>query len=544
MKTLIVGGVAGGMSAATRLRRLDETAEVVVVERSGHVSYANCGLPYHLGGVITERDELLLQTPQSLHARFRLDVRVHSEVEHIDLAAHTVRVRDLGTGTSYEESWDRLVLSPGAAPFVPDLPGVERALTLRTVEDLDRLVEALDQQPRTAVVVGGGFVGVETAENLRHRGLEVTIVELANQVLAPLDPELAVVVHDELREHGVGLALGSALEKVLPDAVALSDGQVLAADLVVLAIGVRPETELARAAGLAIGPRGGILVDESLRTSVPDVYAVGDAVEKVDAVDGGAVLVPLANVANRQGRLVADQIAGRSTRLAPSLGTAILKVFDLTVAVTGWNEKRARTAGRPHLSVHTHPTSHAGYYPGASPMALKLLIDPDDGTILGAQGVGGDGVDKRIDVIATAMHGGLAADELAQLELAYAPPFGSAKDPVNMLGYVADNVLSDTTRLVQWHELEDAVAAGAVVVDVRTAAEHATGHIPGSLNIAVDDLREHAADLPDGRLVVYCAVGQRAHTALMLLTGLGRQVASLSGGYRTWAAGQSSVLTA
>ena len=540
MKTLIVGGVAGGMSAATRLRRLDETADIVVLERSGHVSYANCGLPYHLGDVITKRERLLLQTPQSLHARFRIDIRVRSEVERIDLAARTVHVRDLSTGTSYDESWDRLVLSPGAAAFVPDVSGVERALTLRTVEDLDRLMQALGQEPRTAVVVGGGFVGVETAENLRRRGLEVTIVELADQVLAPLDPELAAVVHDEVRRHGVALALGSSLDKVLPDAVALQDGRVLAADLVVLAIGVRPETHLARAAGLAIGPRGGILVDESLRTSAPDVYAVGDAVEKVDAVGGEAVLVPLANVANRQGRLVADQIAGRSTRLAPSLGTAIVKVFDLTVAVTGWNEKRARAAGRRHQPVHTHPTSHASYYPGASSMALKLLIDPVDGTILGAQGVGGEGVDKRIDVIATAMHGGLAADELAQLELAYAPPFGSAKDPVNMLGYVADNVLSGTVRTVQWHELDAAVAAGALLVDVRTPAEHATGHIPGSVNIAVDDLRERVSALPAGPLIVYCAVGQRAHTALMLLTGLGREVASLDGGYRTWVAGQSA----
>jgi NADPH-dependent 2,4-dienoyl-CoA reductase/sulfur reductase-like enzyme/rhodanese-related sulfurtransferase len=543
VKVVIVGGVAGGMSAATRLRRLDETAEIVVVERSGHVSYANCGLPYHAGGVIPDREALLLQTPASLHQRFRLDVRVRSEVTAIDRDAGTVTIRDLVTGRTSREVYDHLVLSPGAAPFVPDVPGVGRAHTLRTVDDVDRVVAALAAGPRTAVVVGGGFIGLEMAENLRRRGLAVTIVELADQVLAPLDPELAVLVADELAAHGVGLRLGTALAAVGADTVALTDGGVLPADLVLLAIGVRPETGLARAAGLAIGPRGGIVVDEHGRTSDPRIFAVGDAVEKVDAVDGGPVLVPLANVANRQGRRVADAIAGRPVPGAPALGTAIVRVFDRTIALCGWNEKRARAAGRPHAVVHAHPASHAGYYPGAEALAVKVVHDPEDGTILGAQVVGGDGVDKRIDVLATAMRAGLAVWDLADLELAYAPPFGSAKDPVNLVGYIADH-RRDGMRTVQWHEVADVVAAGASLVDVRTAAEFAGGHIPGAVNVPLDELRDREPELPAGPLLVYCAVGQRAHVAAALLAQRGRDVANLDGGWRTWTAGQASRVAA
>lgn len=535
MKVVVVGAVAGGMSTATRLRRLAPDHEIVVFERGAHVSYANCGLPYHVGGVIADRRDLLLETPQRLLARFGLDVRVLSEVVAIDRVTRTVLVRETATGREYRQPWDRLVLSPGAAPIVPPLPGIERALTLRSVTDADRLTEILrERRPRTAVVVGGGFIGVETAENLRHRGLAVTLVELGEQVLAPLDPELAAPVHDELRTGGVALCLGTGLATVLPEAVELDDGQVVPADLVVLAIGVRPETGLARAAGLTLGPRGGIAVDTAMRTSDPHIFAVGDAVEKHDHLDGDAALIPLANAANRQGRLVADAIAGRPVRMGGRLGTAIVRVFGLTAAVTGWNEKRLRRAGRPYRAVHTHPTSHASYFPGAAPMSLKLLFDPTDGRILGAQAVGRDGVDKRIDVIATAMRGGLPADALADLELAYAPPFGSAKDPVNMLGYIAENLLSNITRACQWHELPALVAAGAGLVDVRTPAEHAAGHIPGSLNVPLDDLRDRLTDLPAGDLVVYCQVGQRGHTAATLLAGLGRPVANLDGGYQTW----------
>ncbi len=536
MKTVIVGGVAGGMSAATRLRRLRPADDIVVFERGENVSYANCGLPYHVGGVIADRSDLLLQTPGRLRERFGLDVRVRSEVLSVDRGRRTVAVRDLDSGREYEEGWDRLVLSPGAAPVVPDVPGVERAVALRSVPDADRIVAALgERRPRTAVVVGGGFIGLESAENLHRRGLSVTVVELGRQVLAPLDPELAALVHAELSAHGVGLSLGTELTKVLPDAVRLADGRLLDADLVLLAIGVRPETDLARAAGLAVGPRGGIVVDESMRTSDPNIYAVGDAVEKLDGIGGGSALIPLANTANRQGRLVADAIAGRPVTLGGRLGTAIVQVFGLTVAVTGCNEKRLRGAGQAYQVVHTHPSSHAGYYPGAQAMALKLLFAPETGAILGAQAVGGSGVDKRIDVIATAMRGGLTAADLADLELAYAPQFGSAKDPVNMLGYVADNLMAGITRSVQWHELSTLRDAGAAIVDVRTPQEYAAGHIPGSINIPLDELSSRRNDLPAGQLVVYCQAGQRAHTAATLLGDV-RRVANLDGGYLTWLA--------
>jgi NADPH-dependent 2,4-dienoyl-CoA reductase/sulfur reductase-like enzyme/rhodanese-related sulfurtransferase len=535
VKVVIVGAVAGGMSAAARLRRLVPDAEIIVFERGAEVSYANCGLPYHVGGVIPERADLILQTPQSLRRRFDLDVRVRSEVLDIDRAAATVRVRDLADGSEYTESWDHLVLSPGAAPFVPDLPGVDRALTLRTVSDADALSRLLaDRRPETAVVVGGGFIGVEAAENLTRRGLRVTLVELDRQVLAPLDPEMAAPVHAELRRNGVRLVLGTGLAKVLPDAVELATGQVVPADLVVLAIGVRPETALARRAGLAIGPRGGIAVDEAMRTSDPRVYAVGDAVEKSDRLDGGPVLMPLANTANRQGRLAADAIAGRPVSLPGRVGTAIVRVFGLTVAVTGWNEKRLRAAGRSAQAVHTHPYSHAGYYPGAERMSLKLLFDPRSGRILGAQAVGGEGVDKRIDVLATALYAGLDAADLADLELAYAPQYGSAKDPVNMLGYIAENVRTGTTPSVQWHELAERVAAGAHLIDVRTPAEYTAGHVPGARNLPVDELRARLPELPDGDLIVYCQVGQRGHTAVRLLAGAGRAATNLDGGYLTW----------
>ncbi|MFC9787582.1 FAD-dependent oxidoreductase [Rhodococcus sp. NPDC127528] len=541
MKVVIVGGVAGGMSAATRLRRLDEAAEIVVFERGGHVSFANCGLPYYAGGVIEDRDALLLQTPESLAARFRLDVRVRTEVTAIDTAARTVTARDLLTGVEFTESYDSLVLSPGASPIVPDVEGVGRALVLRDVDDVDRLVGAIEGAARSAVIVGAGFIGVELAENLRRRGLAVSVVELADQVLAPLDPEMAAPVAEELRGNGVRLELGTQVVSIDADTATLADGRTLPADVVVMAIGVRPETALAVAAGIEIGPRGGISVDELMRTSAAHVYAVGDAVEKVDAVAGEPGLVPLANPANRQGRLVADVIAGLPVRPRRVVGTAIVGVFSLLAAAVGWNEKRLRAAGRPYRAIHTHPQSHAGYYPGAEGMSLKLLVDPDTDAILGAQGVGGEGVDKRIDVIATAMVGGITASELADLELAYAPQFGSAKDPVNMLGYIADNLRAGTAATVQWHELPDLQAAGAVLVDVRTPEEFAAGNVPGAVNVELDELRARAHELPDGELVVHCQVGQRGHTAARLLRQLGRSVRNLDGGYRTWQSGQARV---
>ncbi|HZQ84106.1 MAG TPA: FAD-dependent oxidoreductase [Acidimicrobiales bacterium] len=541
MKTVIVGGVAAGMSAAARLRRVAPTAEIVVLERSGYVSFANCGLPYYLGGVIHERGALLLQTPEALRARLALDVRVHQEVTAIDPAARTATVRDLVAGRTYSETYDWLVLAPGALPFVPDVPGASRGLTLRSVEDLDAMMRHVARKPRHAVVVGGGFIGIETAENLVARGVAATIVELAPQVLAPLDPEMASMVQHELRSHGVGLAFGRSVTAIDPASARLSDGTVLPADMVVFAIGVRPDTALARGAGLSIGPRGGILVDEDFRTSDPHVFAVGDATEKVDHVDGSHVLVPLANLANRGGRRVADVIAGAPVADTGALGTAIVKVFDLTVAVTGWNEKRARAAGRPYGVIHTHPYSHAAYYPGAQPMALKLVYDPRDGSILGAQAVGRDGVDKRIDVIATAITAGLPAPALAGLELAYAPPYGAAKDPVNILGYIAENRIRGASAAVQWDELDELVANGAVVVDVRSSAEYDAGHIPGARNIPLDELARRLDEVPAGRrVVVCCQAGQRAHTAAAFLAGHGRDVANLDGGWLTWQGGMAA----
>lgn len=543
MRTVIVGGVAGGMSAATRLRRLDEGHEIVVFERSQHVSYANCGLPYHLGGVIEERASLILGTPHRFAQRFAIDVRTGTEVVSIERDRQVVVAEELATRRRYETSWDYLVLSPGAAPVIPDVPGVDRACTLRTVEDMDKIVSAVRKKGvASAVVVGAGFIGLEAGENLQRAGLAVNIVELAPQVLAPLDPELAQLVAEELTRQGVGLFLGSALAKVLPDSVELTNGAVLPADLVVLAMGVRPETTLALSAGLELGTRGGIRVDERLRTSDPRIYAVGDAVEKTDQLTDEAVLVPLANLANRQGRIVADDIAGQPRPFRHVQASAIIKVFREVAAVTGWNEKRLKDAGRAYVAIHTHAGSHAGYYPGATTMALKLLVDPSTGGILGAQAVGREGVDKRMDVLATAMHSGLSAVELIDLELCYAPQFASAKDPVNMLGYVAENRLGGNERAVQWYELGERMAKGAILVDVQSHGEHARGHIPGSVNFPLDDLRARRAELaslapPGSEVVVYCLVGLRAHTACRLLASWGYKVANLDGGYLTWRAG-------
>ncbi len=535
MRVVIIGGVAGGMSAATRLRRLDNEAEIIVLERSGHVSYANCGLPYYVGGVIDRRASLLLQTPESLHQRFNLDVRVHHEVTGIDRDLKLVRGRRLDEDADFELAYDYLILSPGASPVIPPIPGVERALALRTVEDVERVASALDHAARHAVVIGGGFIGVEIAENLVERGVATTLVEAADQLLAPLDPEMATLVADEMTRHGVDVRLGDGVEAITPTAVQLRSGESVPADLVVVAIGVRPDVRPAREAPLQIGASGGVVVDDFNRTNDPAIYAIGDVAEKTDALDGAATLVPLANVANRHGRVVADHLTGRRVRPRATIGTAIVKVFDLTVAVTGWNEKRLAGTERTFTAIHTHPSHHAGYYPGARQMALKVLIDSTTGEILGAQGVGKDGVDKRIDVLATAIRGDITAPELADLELAYAPPFGSAKDPVNMLGYIAENVLTGLVRTVQWSEVERFRAEGALLLDVRTEDEYLRGHVPGALNLPVDEIRERADELELARtIVVICQVGQRGHTATRLLNELGFDARNLDGGYRTW----------
>ncbi len=539
-RIVIVGGVAGGMSAATRLRRLDEGASIIVLERSGHVSYANCGLPYFVGGVIEDEDDLLLQTPERLFDRFRLDVRVGSEVVAIDPAGHAVTVRATGGGATSEIPYDALVLSPGAAPVRPPLPGFDRVRVLRTVEDAELLADDARGMPRTAVVIGAGFVGLETAENLAHLGIETTVVEAAAQVLTPLDPEMAVLVAAELVAQGVVVRTGGGVTEVTGSGVVLADGSLVPGDLVVAAIGVRPDVRLAQMAGLALGPQGGIVVDADGRTSAADVYAVGDAVEKADSVGGGSSLIALANIANRQGRRVADAICGLPVRPAASQGTAIVKVFGVTAAMTGWNERRLQAAGRRYRVMHSHPMSHAGYYPGAEPMTLKLLFDPDDGAILGAQAVGGSGVDKRIDVLATAMAAGLTAEALADLELAYAPPFSSAKDPVNMLGYMAENLMSGECDVVEAAELPGLVGQGWTLLDVRTKDEHARGSIPGSVNAPLDALRQELGSLGPGPFVVFCEVGQRGHTATMLLHELGLAARNLDGGYQTWCAADAA----
>jgi NADPH-dependent 2,4-dienoyl-CoA reductase/sulfur reductase-like enzyme/rhodanese-related sulfurtransferase len=541
MRVVIVGGVAGGMSAATRMRRLDADAEIVVLEKSGHVSYANCGLPYFVGGVIEEEDALLLQTPASLHARFKLDVRVATEVTRIDPLAKTVTVKDWQKNEEYVLSYDKLILSPGASPVVPPIPGIERALTLRTVEDVEKIAERVNAKPKSAVVIGGGFIGVEIAENLIHKSVPTTVVEAAPQVLAPLDPEMATLVAKEMRKNGINLHLGVSAQEVTASSVMLSDGTALDAELVIMAIGVRPDTALAKAAGLTIGERGGIQVDDFNRTSNHDIYAVGDAAEKTDALDGSATLAPLANLANRHGRVVADHIAGRTTRPIKTIGTAIVKVFDLMIAATGWNEKRLKAADRDVMVIHTHPNNHAGYYPDAKQIALKLIFDPKSGEILGGQGVGVDGVDKRIDVIATAMRGGITAPELADLELAYAPPFGSAKDPVNMLGYIAENMMSGLLKTAQWNQTQELRDKGYQLIDVRTPSEYSRGTIPGAVNIPVDEIRDRVSEIKKEPILVNCQVGQRGHTATMLLKELGFDATNLDGGYLTYSNSPAAV---
>ena len=543
MRVVIIGGVAGGMSAATRLRRLDANAEIIVLEKSGYVSYANCGLPYYVGGIIEEESSLLLQTPASLHARFRLDVRVNSEVLAIYPSKKIVVIKNLEGKEIYEIEYDKLILSPGASPVVPPIPGVERGLTLRTVEDVERIADRVSSKPKSAVVIGGGFIGVEIAENLVHRGIPTSLVEATDQVLMPLDSELATLVAKEMVSQGVDLHLGASVVNIGTDNVDLSTGENISAELVILAIGVRPEIGLAKAAGLTIGTRNGIAVDEFNRTSNHDIYAVGDAAEKTDALDGSATLVPLANLANRHGRVVADHIAGRTVRPVKTIGTAIVKVFDLMIATTGWNEKRLVAAGRAHQSIHSHPNSHAGYYPDAKQMVLKLIFDPTSGEILGAQGIGIEGVDKRIDVIATAMRGGITAPELADLELAYAPPFGSAKDPVNMLGYIAENVISGLVMTAQWNEIEDFTSRGYELIDVRSAGEFARGHIPGAINISVDEIRERKSEITSKNVLIHCQVGQRGHTAALLLKELGFNAVNLDGGYLTWSNSPAALTT-
>lgn len=538
-RILVIGGVAAGMSFATRMRRRDEHAEIVIFERSGYVSFANCGLAYYLGGVITDRDELLLQTPKSLGSRFGLDVRVNHEVTAINPAGHTITVRNDVDNTASTEHFDELVIATGASATVPAIPGIERMLVLRNIEDVDALqssLSALDSTTANVVVLGAGYIGLEMAENLVNRGLNVTLVQRGAHVLGAFDAEMITPIEAHLREKGVDLRLGTEAVAVRESTVQLSDGSSIAAGVVVAAVGVRPDNALAVHAGLTTGADGGICVTAHYETSAPHVYAVGDVAQKVSAINGEHELLALAGPANRDGRYLADTLAGDNAHSKPTLGTAIVGVFDLTAASLGASESTLRAAGRNIRVIHTHPVSHAGYYPGAQSLSLKLIVDADTDLILGAQAVGRDGVDKRMDVLATAASAGLTASSLADLELSYAPQYGSAKDPINHLGYVAKNLRDGLSASIQWHEIDAELAAGSLLVDVRTVAEFESGAIPHAVNIPLDDLRTRLDELGDRRVIVHCKVGQRGHTAVRILAQHGFDATNLDGGYRTWAA--------
>ena len=545
MKVVIVGGVAAGATAAARLRRLDEQAEILIFERSGYISYANCGLPYYIGDVITDPEALTLQSPEQFFARFRVQVRVRHEVTALHPERKTVSVTDLATGRTFEESYDKLILAPGARPTQPRLPGVglERVFTLRTVEDTFRIKEFIQKnKPRSAVLAGGGFIGLELAENLRELGMEVTIVQRPKQLMNPFDADMAALIHAEMRRHGVQLALGSTVEGFAPTnsgvEVLRKDEPSLQADMVVLAIGVTPDTALAKSAGLALGIKDSILVNDRMETSVPDVYAAGDAVQVRHAVTGQDALISLAGPANKQGRIIADNICGMNSRYTGSQGSSVVKVFSMTAAATGVNEKNARNAGFDPEAVILSPMSHAGYYLGGRLMTMKLVYDKPTLRVLGAQIVGYEGVDKRIDVLATAIHAGMTAPQLKELDLAYAPPYSSAKDPVNMAGFMAEDL--DQGLVQQWRaEDEPALPRDGSVqlVDVRTQAEYAAGHIDGFINLPVDQLREHLEQLDKTKPVyLVCQSGLRSYIASRILKGSGFACSHLAGGYRFYAA--------
>ncbi len=542
MKLLIVGGVAGGASAAAHARRLSEDAEIILFERGPDVSFANCGLPYYVGGAIASRTKLTVTTPERLRTRFKLDVRTLSSVESIDRPAMKVSVRDLSSGRVYDETYDKLLLAPGAAPLSPPIPGIDLPgiYTLRNLQDVDRIKERVDRGVKQAVVVGAGFIGLELVENLVKRGISTIVVELQDQVLPPFDKEMTTPIVATLEANGVSVLLGQSAEAFEQSTegivVHLKSGNKLTAQLVILGVGVRPENKLAVDAGVEVGPRGGIRVNEKLQTSDPNIYAVGDAIEVKDAVTGDPTQLPLAGPANRQGRIAANNIFGQPARYRGTQGTAIVGVFDRVAAMTGASEKSLRRSNRSFRKVYIHPANHAGYYPGAESMTLKLLFDPTSGRILGAQAIGGAGVDKRIDVIAVALQAGMKVFDLEEMELAYAPQFGSAKDPINMAGFVAGGFMRGE------HPQEDVEAVLAMQVDarpflldVRTPEEFGLGRIPGAVNIPVDELRSRLGELPrDRKIAAYCQVGQRGYLATRILLQKGFQGVNLSGGYMTY----------
>lgn len=543
MKYLVIGGVAGGATAAARLRRMDENADIILFERGKYVSYANCGLPYYIGGVITERDKLFVQTVEGFTARFNIDIRPEQEVTAIHPKDKTVEVKNLGTGQTYTESYDKLVLSPGAEPLRPGIEGInsKKIFTLRNVPDTDTIKNYVDQnKPRHAVVVGGGFIGLEMAENLHDLGINIAVVEMANQVMAPLDYSMATIVHQQLIEKKVDLRLEDGVSRFEETSegilVHLRSGKQIATDLVILSIGVRPETRLAKEAGLAIGSLGGIAVNDYMQTSDPDIYALGDAVEVINPVTGKPALIPLAGPANKQGRIVADNIVfGNRETYKGTIGTSIAKVFDLTVAAAGANAKLLKREGIAYRSSYTHSASHAGYYPRAVPMSIKILFSPEDGKLLGAQIVGFDGVDKRIEMLAQVIQRKGTVYDLTELEQAYAPPYSSAKDPVNMAGYVAENILTKKVEIIGWRDIAR-LSSETILVDVRTTDEYSLGSIPGAINIPVDELRSRLSELPKNRpIVVTCAIGLRGYLAYRILVQHGyKDIRNLSGGYKTW----------
>ena len=543
MNYLIIGGVAGGATVAARLRRMDEKANIILFERGKYVSYANCGLPYYIGDTINNREKLFVQTAKGFTDRFRIDIRTEQEVTAIRPDKKEVEIKNLSTGETYTETYDKLVLSPGAEPLRPSIEGIgsKKIFTLRNVPDTDTIKNYVNtENPKRAIVVGGGFIGLEMAENLHDLGIQVDVVEMANQVMAPLDFSMAAIVHRQLTDKGVGLHLEDGVsrfeEKDGGVTVHLRSGKQIATDMVLLSIGVRPETKLAKDAGLAIGERGGIAVNDYMQTSDADIYALGDAVEVRHLVTGQPALIPLAGPANKQGRIVADNIVfGNKEKYPGSIGTSIAKVFDLTVAAAGANAKLLQRNNIPYISSYTHGASHAGYYPGAVPLSIKILFAPENGKLLGAQIVGFNGVDKRIEMLAQVIQRGGTGHDLAELEHAYAPPYSSAKDPVNMAGFVAENILNKKSRIIQWRELAE-LPADTIRIDVRTHDEYKLGTIPGFINIPVDELREHLDELPKEKpIVVTCAVGLRGYLAYRILVQNGfKHVRNLSGGYKTW----------
>lgn len=538
MKTLIIGGVAGGATAAARLRRLDEHAEIIILERGEYVSFANCGLPYYIGGVITEESALTLQTPQSFKNRFNVEVRVFNEAVSIDPEAKTVTVKDLRSGEMYTESYDNLVVSPGAAPVIPNIEGLDSAkvFTLRNIPDTFRIKGYIEKEhPATAAVIGGGYIGAEMAENLAEAGLKVSVIELSEHLIAPLDGDMAADVHRYLRSKGIDLYLNNGVTAVRGNTLVLQKGEVTA-DLIILSVGVKPETEIAKACGIKTNKQGSIIVNNRMQTNIPNIYAVGDAVETEEFITKKRAFIPLAGLANKQGRIAADNIAGYDSVYTGTQGSAVLKLFDMTVATTGLNEKTATNAGIDYDKTYIFSAHHATYYPGGTNMSIKVLWDKNTHKLLGAQIVGFDGVDKRLDVFATAIRLGAKVTDLTTLELCYAPPFGSAKDPVNMIGFVAENTVSGKQKQFFWHDVDALPRDGSVVLlDTRTPAEFQRSNIEGFVNIPLDSLRQRLAEIPTGKPVyVHCHSGHRSYVACRILSAHGFDCYNLAGGWRLY----------